>query len=108
MKPVTFYGTIPDMECLSGDTLPTFHIQVTGADLSDSSMELILASDKDSTAVVLRKPCEAEENGFYVQLSSTDTAYLPEGIYDMHFRLIIEDIEYKKLHGNLYIRTAAR
>ena len=34
---MNFYTKLPDMECLSGDTLPTFHIQVTGGVLASAT-----------------------------------------------------------------------
>ena len=108
MKPVTFYGTIPDMECLSGDTLPTFRVDVEGADVSGCTMQFILARNSDPTTAILRKACNKVDNGFEVTLTSEDTAGLAEGIYQMHFRLLGADfLDRRKLYGLLYVKTAA-
>ena len=38
-----FYDNIPDMECLAGDTLPTFNISVDADSISGCSMQVIVA-----------------------------------------------------------------
>lgn len=107
-----FYDKMPDMECLSGDTLPEFEVDVevdSGGSLSGCSMQVIVArSDEPQTAVIC-KSCEQTESGFAVTLTSEDTSRLGEYSYDIHFRLIDPDgNSYRKLFGRLYVHTAAR
>lgn len=99
-----FYSRLPDMECLSGDTLPAFHIRVSGADLAGASMQLILARREAMTAAVLVKECTAESGGFIVQLTSEDTSALIEGTYSIHFRLDVSGLSFRKLAGEIYVR----
>lgn len=109
---MTFYSKIPDMECLSGDTLPEFEVEVEvgdGGDLSGCSMQVIVAEfDQPQTAVIC-KDCTPTETGFSVTLTSEDTSKLKEKTYDIHFRLVDQaGNSYRKLFGTLYVHTAAR
>ena len=105
-----FYDKIPDMECLSGDTLPDFTISVESEDsLAGCRMQLILADSHTPDRCVLCKECTPTEDGFSVQLDSTDTKSLPEKTYNIHFRLLTPDgRSFRKLSGSLYVHTAAQ
>ena len=105
-----FYDKLPDMECLSGDTLPDFKISVESEDgLDGCRMQLILAKFNTPDVCYVCKECDLTEDGFTVQLDSSDTSKLSEGTYDMHFRLISPDGKsYRKLFGSLYVHTAAQ
>lgn len=105
-----FYDKLPDMECLSGDTLPDFTISVESYDsLEGCRMQLILAKFNTPDVCALCKECDAIEGGFTVQLDSSDTSKLSEGAYDAHFRLLTPDgRSYRKLFGSLYVHTAAQ
>lgn len=107
---MTFYDKLPDMECLSGDTLPDFTISVESEDsLAGCRMQLILAKSNTPDICVVCKECSLIECGFRVQLDSNDTRKLTEGTYDIHFRLITPDgVSYRKLAGSLYVHTAAQ
>lgn len=100
-----FYNKLPDMECLSGDTLPAFHVQVEGDDSSNCTMELILANCHSPNIAVLTKECTAEQGGFVVQLTSDDTSMLTEDTYFIHFRLIKNGQSLRKLAGEIYVHS---
>ncbi len=100
-----FYNEIPDMEFLSGDTLPAFHVQVEGTIPSGSTMECIVSKSTTTTTSVITKVCTAEEGGFAVQLTSEDTTSLTEGSYLIHFRLISGDLSFRKLAGMMYVHS---
>ena len=101
-----FYNEIPDMEFLSGDTLPAFHVQVEGSDAAGSTMECIVCRSTTPTVAVITKACTPESGGFMVQLTSEDTAPLIEGSYLIHFRLISGDLSFRKLAGMMYVHSA--
>lgn len=104
-----FYNKLPDMECLSGDTLPAFHVKVGGADLSGCTMQLILAHRHSPNTAALVKDCTAEAGGFAVQLTSEDTEKLTEDTYLLHFRLTAPNgIDLRKLAGELYVHSVPR
>lgn len=104
---IVFYDKMPDMECLAGDTLPTFTISVDADSLSGSSMQLIIADENNPTEAVVCKECTAVDGGFCVTLDSSDTD-LPDKVYDIHFRFIGADgYSRRKLSGKIYIRAAA-
>lgn len=101
------YEKIPDMEILSGDTLPDFHVQVTGSSSTGCTMECILSKAATPTVAVIAKECTAESGGFTVQLTSEDTSSLLEGSYLLHFRLIKGEFSYRKLIGRVYVHSVA-
>lgn len=101
-----FYNEIPDMELLSGDTLPAFHVQVEGTIPSGSTMECIISKSTAPTVAVITKECSTESGGFVVQLTSEDTTSLIEGSYLIHFRLISGDLSFRKLAGMMYVHSA--
>lgn len=102
-----FYDKLPDMEFLSGDTLPAFHVQVEGTMQSGSTMECIISKSTAPTTAVITKECTAESGGFVVQLTSEDTTSLIEGTYLIHFRLISDDLSFRKLMGTMYVHSVA-
>ncbi len=102
-----FYNEIPDMELMSGDTLPAFHVQVEGTIQSGSTMECIVSRAGALTTAVITKECTAESGGFVVQLTSEDTTSLTEGLYLIHFRLISGGFSFRKLLGKMYVHSVA-
>lgn len=100
-----FYNEFKDMECLSGDTLSAFHVQVEADSLTGCTMQVILAESHAPSTAVLTKDCTAEAGGFAVQLTSEDTSSLVEGTYIMHFKLVKEGHSYRKLMGRLYVHS---
>lgn len=106
---VTFYEKLPDMECCAGDTLLDFEISVEADSLEDCRMQCILSKSADLITAAICKECTAIDGGFIVTLTNKDTGRLAEGMYSIHFRLIDSNgLNYIKLRGNLYVRSAAR
>ena len=103
---MNFYDKLPDMECLSGDTLPAFHVQVD-ENVSGATMQIILARKETPDVAVVIKDCTAETGGFVVQLTNAETKDLLEGTYVMLFELSQDDLKLKKLVGNLYVHRVA-
>ncbi len=106
-----FYEKMQDMECLAGDTLPVFDVEVEVGEgsLTGGTMNIIVAKSDAPQIPLINKACEATEDGFSVQLDSYDTAGLMEGTYDMHFRFTASDgNSYRKLFGTLYVHTTAQ
>lgn len=106
-----FYGQMHDMECLSGDTLPVFDVEVEvgKGSLTGGTMNIIVAKSDSPQIPLINKACDATEDGFCVQLDSYDTAGLMEGTYDMHFKFTASDGNcYRKLFGKLYVHTVAQ
>ncbi|MDE5564040.1 MAG: hypothetical protein K2I93_02700 [Oscillospiraceae bacterium] len=105
MNVLRFYDELPDMECLSGDTLPAFTIGVD-ADTTGCSMQLILA-ERDGDQVVY-KDCTQVDGGFSVQLTSAETAGL-SGVYELHFSMTDGNgLVYRKLTGVLTVHPAPK
>ena len=96
-----FYQNIEKMECLQGDTLGTFSVEMDeNTDLTGASMCLIL---ENQNGLILPKNCTLSGRIFSVQLTSADTASL-SGLYQMHFCLTdSEGLKYRKIAGNLYV-----
>lgn len=112
MERLLFYDKIPDMECLAGDTLPSFTVAVEteDGDLTGCSMQLILASWDSKGEAVLCKECDPlpDGSGFTVTLDSADTAGLA-GIFAMHFCMTDNSKRhFRKLAGVLTVRQAAQ
>ena len=103
---MNFYDKLPDMECLSGDTLPAFHVQVD-ENVSGATMQIILARKETPDVAVVIKDCTAETGGFVVQLTSDETADLAEGTHIMLFELNQNGKKLKKLVGELYAHRVA-
>lgn len=107
-----FYKELPPMECLAGDTLPTFTIPVTDdegnpVDVSDWFMTLIIADAKKPEEAVVSKQCDRIDGGFTVTITNEDTQDL-KGSYLIHFGMANTSNEiYRKLAGILKVRPAA-
>lgn len=103
-----FYDKLPDMECLSGDTLGTFRINPKTGNFSGCRMQMIIARHDSPGFSEICKECTFEDGGFSVQLTSEDTEELREGTHFIHFRLIDSSgLSYRKLAGRLYVHQAA-
>lgn len=104
-----FYDRIPNLECLSGDTLDVFNVHVNDfGDLTGCTMQVLLEDQKAIGNAAFVKTCDPVEGGFQVQLTSTDTEKL-NGVYNMHFCMKdAESRSYRKLAGILYIRRTAQ
>lgn len=103
---MNFYEKLPDMECLSGDTLPAFHVQVD-EDVSGATMQIILARKETPDVAVVIKDCTAETGGFVVQLTSDETADLVEGTHIVLFELTQNGKKLRKLVGEIYVHRVA-
>ena len=100
---VKFYDEIPDMECLAGDTLASFIIGVEADELTNCSMQMLIAAYDEPEHAVISQNGIASENGFVFTLTSNDTQNLT-GVYRMHFRLIGADgLSRRKLSGMLHV-----
>lgn len=110
MRTHKFYDDLPDMECISGDTLPNFIVHVTANEsIEGCTMQLVLSTTRDPFTAVITKECEPIDDGFKVNLDSADTGALPEGKYYLHFVLIdTSGLTHKKLCGTLYVRAAPK
>lgn len=96
-----FYQNIETMECLQGDTLDEFTVEMDeDTDLTGATMLLILENENGQ---VLQKSCTLSGQSFSVQLTSTDTAELV-GLYHLHFCLTgANGLQYRKLTGILHV-----
>ena len=101
-----FYDTIPDMECLQGDTLPTFEITLN-EDAPAGTLYLVVTKNSDPTRIIIQKEGTAADEGFTVNLDGSDTVRLGEGTYWLDFFLISSGKCYKKLRGRLCVKSAA-
>ncbi len=103
-----FYDKLPDMECLSGDTLGIFRIDPETGSFSGCRMQIIVARLDSPDYSEICKECDFEDGGFSVQLTSEDTEKLREGTHFVHFRLVDSSgLSYRKLAGRLYVHKAA-
>ena len=85
---IKFYAKLPDMECLSGDTLGTFRINPLSGNFSGCRMQIIIVRHDTPGFSEICKECDLDNDGFSVQLTSEDTANLREGTHFIHFRLV--------------------
>ncbi len=100
---VRFYDKMPDMECLAGDTLPSFIIEVDADNLNGCRMQLLIASYDEPEQVILSKDGSQTDNGFIFTLTSEDTKNL-SGLFRMHFRFVGSDgLSRRKLSGVLRV-----
>ena len=101
-----FYQNIEKIECLQGDTLDTFSVEMDeNTDLTGASMMLII---ENQNGLVLPKACTLSGQTFSVQLTSEDTANLT-GLYQLHFCLTDADgLNYRKIVGTLHVSKAAQ
>ncbi len=95
------------MECLAGDTTPTFHIKVTGSDLSGLSLRLLVIPVTKPDTVKISKIGTAVEDGFTVLLDSADTSRL-DGAYYLDFVVDGSGRRYKKIRGILTVKRSGR
>lgn len=104
-----YFDSLPDMECLSGDTLPEFHISPKTGNFDGCGMELILSKEKSPATAVVCKKCTSDVDGFKVQLTSYDTENLIAGDYMLHFRMVdVKGLSHRKLVGRLHVIKAAK
>lgn len=104
-----FYDKLPDMECLSGDTLGTFKVAPRSGDFSGCRMQVIIVRYDSPEFSVICKECTSDSGGFSVQLTSEDTAKLREGMHFIHFRLVdSQGLSYRKLAGRIYVHDTAK
>lgn len=104
----SFFDRLPDMECLSGDTLGTFCISPKEGSFSGCRMQVIVASCRSPKVISICKECTLSQGIFRVMLTSEDTKPLGEGMYTLHFRLIDSaGLSYRKLAGKLYVHQVA-
>ena len=98
-----FYSDIPSMECLAGDTLDTFEVDVENlADYQNPKAHVQLSRINEPTAIELWKECSLSETGFSVSITSADTEKL-KGCYYMDFIITSCGNHYKKLRGILHV-----
>ena len=102
-----FFKELDPMECLAGDTTPTFRVRVTGSDLSGLSLRLLVIPVTKPDTVKISKIGTAVEDGFTVLLDSTDTSRL-DGAYYLDFVVDSGGSRYKKLRGVLTVRRSGR
>ena len=108
MKQVKFYQTLPEMECLRGDTLRAFKIRTSQEDPTGSTMKMIIEMQGSPGAVVKEKECQLDGTVFRVQITSEDTSEL-EGIYRIHFCLTdTNGLKYRKLAGTLNVKPTSQ
>lgn len=106
---IKFYDKLPDMECLSGDTLGTFRISPLSGNFSGCRMQIIVVRHDAPEFSAICKECTFENGGFSVQLTSEDTSKLREGTHFVHFRLIDGGgLSHRKLAGRMYVHCAAQ
>lgn len=109
MDKVKFYKCISPMECLAGDTPEQFHVKIIGqTNLAGLSMRLLVISERNPDKIVLQKVGTSVDDGFTVQLATSDTAAL-SGVYYLDFVISGTDGQlYKKLRGVLTVKKSAR
>lgn len=106
---IAFYDKLPDMECLSGDTLGTFRISPESGNFSGCRMQIIITRHDSPKLSVICKECDLNNNSFSVKLTSEDTAILREGTHFIHFRLIDSNgLSHRKLAGRMYVHDTAQ
>ena len=105
----SFFNRLPDMECLSGDTLNLFRISPKNGSFAGCRMQIIVADDKNPTVASICKECDFSNGTFSVRLTSKNTKNLTEGWYQIHFLLIdSEGLSHRKLAGKLYVHQTAK
>lgn len=104
----SFFNRLPDMECLSGDTLGMFRISPKSGSFAGCRMQLIVADDNHPTIASICKECDFSGGTFTVTLTSENTKNLTEGWYQIHFRLIDGNgLSHRKLAGKLFVHQIA-
>ena len=105
---LSFYNEIPDMRLCAGDTLPVFNITVDTEGLENCTMHCIVTKSRDTSTADICKECFATQTGFAVQLTTSDTYKLSEGIHTVIFVLSAGGCDYIKLKGKMYVSVVAR
>ena len=104
----SFFDRLPDMECLSGDTLGTFCISPKDGSFLGCRMQVIVANCRSPKVISICRECALSQGIFRVTLTSEDTKSLGEGVYTLHFRLIDSaGLSYRKLAGKLLVHQVA-
>lgn len=90
LERIDVFSKAPAIRGYSGSTLPEFRILVSGMSLAGCTMQLQIENKYNPGTIVFSKNCtyfsESGEEGYTVQLDSTDTADL-SGVYTMYFVL---------------------
>lgn len=103
MATIKSFNEIPDIECLSGDTLDEMEITIDGmSELTNPTMKCIISKRGSENSVLVTKDCTATSTGFTVQLTSSDTQQL-RGAYWLDFVLTASGIKFKRLRGCLIV-----
>ena len=103
MNKLKFYTQLPDMECLSGDTLDRMDFLVDGLETLNSPTAYVQISKKGQESnVIVNKQCAEMDGGFYTGLNSDDTSSLC-GTYWLDFVMFADGLRYKKLRGLLIV-----
>lgn len=102
-----FFKEIDSMECLAGDTTPTFHIRVTGSEITGLSLHLLVIPVTKPDSVKISKTGAPTEDGFTVRLDSADTSRL-DGAYYLDFVVDGSGGRYKRIRGVLSVRRSGR
>lgn len=100
------YQEIPDLEILAGDTPPQIHITVTGTSLTGLTAAARIIPARAPNTTIRTITCSAAEDGFNVQLASTDTIGL-DGVYYLDVTISGTNVQYKRLRGTLIVRKSA-
>ena len=102
------YDTIPDMECLQGDTLPSFEIELDEDTPTGGDMYLLISKKTDPAHSIVQKKgtYDSTNDKYIIEVEGTDTAVLLEGTYVLNFVLVLDGCNFKKLSGKLYVKAA--
>ena len=103
-----FFSVCEPLRGYQGSTFPRFRVRVTGMNLTNCSMRLVLEEKYNPGEYVMRRDCfhVQDPDGtdvYQVQLISADTRYLL-GMYNMYF--ILRDasgFDHKNLVGTLVV-----
>ncbi|MBR0340748.1 MAG: hypothetical protein IJH64_00585 [Oscillospiraceae bacterium] len=99
------FNQIPEIECLSGDTLDTMEISVEGLEnLTSPTMHAVISKRGVESSILVKKECtmNAYGTGFTVVIDSNDTTQL-RGAYWLDFILTADNLTYKRLRGCLVV-----
>lgn len=104
---------MPELECIAGDTLPSFTVSLTqnGEQLSgtsEQSLKVTISGTEVPTIAVITKEAELVDGKFVVKLTSDDTSQL-RGDYILIFSLHdSDDLVYRKIMGGLHVHPAPK
>lgn len=96
------------MECLQGDTLPSFEIELDEEAPTGGDMYLLISKNTDPAHSIVQKKgtYDSTNDKYIIEVSGNDTASLLEGSYVMNFIYVLEGSNFKKLSGSLYVKAA--